>query len=214
MIWGGDRSDAERNLLVLATGQLLSALATKHPDGSASRLQLTQHQFLDVADAVFATVIDNPAWVATRADLPSPLGAALMAVMGSLQQQKLTQVNSATALAAVKAALAAGGEQLAFLQPLPPAGRDGGKIALAAALDAIFEELGGDHVDAQVRWQLARNSTMQALIDIVFSELAKAGADLGHIKALRPALRELAAGRVPLPQLSARLVSDLASAHT
>ena len=173
-VWGGDKKDVERNLLVIATRQVLAALAAAAKGGGPV---FTTAQTIALFDAVLAEIIENPGWVEAHVSEigdSSVLSAALEAVLTSLRGQSLGALSGETAVAILKAALKAGGLQLALLHEIPPGGRDAGKIAVEAVIDAVFIEL--TKGDANAKWRVARGSALVVLFEISLNAAAKAAA--------------------------------------
>jgi hypothetical protein len=211
-IWGGDRKDVGRNLLVLATRHTLQALAAV-AGGSRDPL-FAKQQVIELFDAVLAEVVENPRWVVTRIDAveeSAVLTAALEAALTALRGQKFTTLSGETRLGILKAALEAGGLQLALLREIPPGGQDAGKIALAAVIDAVFAELA--HGDAEATWRLARSSAIVALFQVALGTLTAIPAGdpkmQARVDVLRGAVRRYAQGGVSLEELAGLLAGQL-----
>jgi hypothetical protein len=186
-IWGGTRTDVERNLLVLATRHTLEALAEAATnDGPV----FTKTQLTLLFDAVLAEVVENPRWVVTRVGAVEEsklLSTALEAALTALRGQTLATLSGETRLAIVKAALKAGGQQLALLREIPPGGRDAGKIAVEAAIDTVFDELAKGDADAS--WRVARGSAIAALVEVALDRLSSLPAGDAKLQARIDALR-------------------------
>ena len=211
-IWGGDRNDVGRNLLVLATRHTLEALA-EVAGGNRDPL-FAKHQLIELFDAVLAEVVENPRWVTSRMDAVEESGvltAALEAALTALRGQKFTTLSGETRLGILKAALKAGGLQLALLREIPPGGQDAGKIALESVIDAVFAEL--TRGDADATWRLARSSALVVLFEVALNKLTAIPAGDPKMQArldvLRAAVRRYAQGDVTLEAFGELLASQL-----
>ncbi len=212
LIWGKDFSDPGKHLLVVASQQLLEALAMEPDDGKWSPT-LTKDQVLRVAEVVFDEVIDNPDWLTKRAGEASPiLNVAVTAALDSLREQDGRRLSTEVGVAALQASVTAVAVRLPLLDPLPPRGQGAGKVALTAALDAIFETILDDALDTSTRWPLARNSALQTLVEVGLEKLAKIGAEQKHIDVLRTQLGHLIDGSLDLDQFASALETQLRAA--
>ena len=183
LIWPAGSDSAGNHLLVIATSQLLTALAESAGNGAWPRL--TRGQMLSIAETVFDEVVDNPAWLLERVNGHSALATGLKAVLTSLGNQPAARINTDTLMVALRAGLMAAATDRSLLQKLPVPGTDAGKVALGAAIDAIIDTVNGDTVPAERKWRLLRNSSLQALIEIGLGSLAEYGAEQKYIDALR-----------------------------
>lgn len=214
-LWGvNDRGDPGKNLLVIASRQVLAALqqATQgRPEALFSNTQIAA-----LIDAVLAEVTANPRWVTTRSDEigGTPwLAAAIEAALGALAGKSAFSLTGADRLAILQAALTAAGRRLALLRALPAGG--GGDIPIAALIDAVFAGLARPGSD-DAAWRLARGSGAVALLDIAFDRFAgfpagDAGLP-GQIAVLRKAVDDFAAGSIDLDGFAAQLGNGLRAA--
>jgi hypothetical protein len=211
-IWGGDRQDVGRNLLVLATRRTLEALA-EVAGGNRDPL-FARHQMIELFDAVLAEVTENPGWVVKRLgalEESNVLTAALEAALTALRGQTFTTLSGETRLGILKAALKAGGLQLSLVREIPPGGRDAGKIAIEAVIDAVFAELA--QADASATWRLARGSGIVVLFEVALDALAAVPAGdasmQARVDALRAAVRRYAQGGMSVEQFADLLSGQL-----
>jgi hypothetical protein len=212
-IWGGDQRDVGRNLLVLATRRTLETLAGL--SGGKGDPVFAKTQMIDLFDTVLAEVVANPHWVITRADSieeSKVLSIALEAVLTALKGQTLGTLSRDTALGILKAALKAGGSQLALMRKIPPGGTAAGKIALEAIIDAIFAEIAKG--DADAHWRLARGNALVVLVEIALGELVRVPANdadqQARIDILRGCVATIVQGEVTIDGFAQLLRTQLA----
>lgn len=199
LVWGPKFNTPERHLLVTASRSLLKALAQPAPASSTWKPRFTRDQILEVTEAVFDEVVENPDWlVAHAAGADDRLGVAVQAMLASMRNLDGERISAEAGVAMLKAGLQATAVRLPLLDELPPGGADAGRVALTAALDAIFQEIFADGVGAEARWRIARNSVVAGVAEVGLAELARAGAEQRHIDALREATRALAASAEPI----------------
>lgn len=212
LLWGRDFSDPDRHLLVTASRQLLKALATQ-PAVGTWRPTLTKSQVLDVANVVLDEVIDNPDWLITRAGMANPvLEMAITGILAALKKADGQRINAETGVAALKGGVSAVALNINLLEKLPPGGQDAGKVALTAAIDAIFGTVFANNVNVTMKWRFARNSTIQTLIAVGLDKLAQTGAEQKHIDVLRVSLTNLVNGTLELNDLPVKLEQELRAA--
>lgn len=199
LVWGEEFQTPDRHLLVTASRSLLQALAEPPPAGARWRPRFTRDQILDVTDAVFDEVVDNPQWlVAHAAGASDHLGIAVEAMLASMRRLDGRRISAESGVIILKAGLRAVAARLPLLDELPPGSADHGRVALTAALDAVFSELFAEGVGAEMQWRLLRSSVVAGVVEVGLAELAEAGAEQRHIDALRDATRALAAGAMPV----------------
>jgi hypothetical protein len=211
-IWGGDRKDVGRNLLVLATRRTMEALAAVA--GGNHDPMFAKQQMIDLFDAVLGEVAENPRWVVKSVggvEESKVLTAVIEATLTALRGQKFSTLSGETRLGILKAALKAGGVQLALTQPIPPGGRDAGKIAIEAAIDGVFAELAQS--DATASWRVARSSTLVALFEVALDRVSSIPAGdpkmQARVDVLRAAARRYAQGDVTIDQFGDLLATQL-----
>jgi hypothetical protein len=196
LIWGGDIDDPGRNLLVIAARQTLSTLSMA-VSGSPKPVTFARDQLLSIVDAVFAQVEQNPAWVVSKLDGGNPIvSAALNAVLDAFKGFKPSDLNGDLVCAVVLAGLDAVANRLEFLDKMPAPDRDAGKAMLTAVIGAILHAALDNSTPAPRRWQLARASVLQALIQAALVVLADKGATPATVSVVRLVLDDLVAGKV------------------
>ncbi len=199
LVWGTGFQSADKHLLVTASRSLLQALAKPAPPGSTWKPRFTRDQIVDVAEAVFGEVVENPDWLVAHASGANDhLGVAVDAMLASMRKLDGRRISADAGVAMLKAGLGAVAVRLPLLEELPAGTQDAGRVALTAALDAIFSELFGAGVEADAKWRLARNSVVAGVVEVGLAELAEAGADQKHIDVLREATHTLAASTAPI----------------
>ncbi len=212
LIWPKGLSDPADHLLITGMGQLFHALAEgTREEGWPT---LTKSQIMDIAEVVFDEIADNPDWLLKSADLGdgSPLSVAVRAALDSLGQLKAPLISADAAAAVIGAAIGASAVRLELLHKLPPGGRDAGKVAIRAAMDALFENAFGDDVGSAEKWIRARNSTLVLSLEVALDRLAGIGAEQHHIDALRREIGGLIDERLTIEELGDRLEALLKAA--
>ncbi len=190
LVWGKDSSDPKQHLLITAARSLLTEIARAPANDHQWQPDFTAAQVLEVAETVFDEVIDNPAWLVKEAgEANDTLGAAIAAILASLRKLDGPKLSLATGVAVLKSGLLAVSRRASFLRKTgdgPNAGR-----AITVALDAIFQAMSGGSATSEGQWQLARNSTITAVVGLVLGQLARRGVETRHLQALREALQGL-----------------------
>lgn len=199
LIFGKRFTNPDRHLLVTAMRQLLKSLSKKPPAGSTWTPSFTKEQVLDIAEAVFDEVVDNPGWVVDRAGNASKvLGTAVQAMLESLRKLDSRRVSASAGVAMLKAGLKAVALQLPLIQDLPEGGQDAGRVAITAALDAILGTIFGEEVNAEASWALAGNAALEALVSTALERLARIGSEQKHVDVLRTVFGELVEAGKPV----------------
>ena len=184
LIWPAGSQSPRDHLLVTATSELLKALSASAAANKAWP-KLSKAQVLSVAESVLDEVLDNPAWLLEKVNGESALGTGLKAVLTSLRNQETNRLNTETLVVALRSGLLAAATRHSLLEKIDGLGADAGKVALEAAIEAIFDTVNGELVSADMKWRLMRNSNLQFLIEKGLASLAKHGTGQEHIDALK-----------------------------
>ena len=210
LLWEGDRDDPGRNLLVVAARQTLTVLSTV-TTGPAKTPTFAQDQLLSILDAVFAQVQENPAWVVDQVTghHSETVSAALAAALAALKGRKHSQFGAEAVRDALRASLLAVGARLEFLDHLPADDAAAGKAFLTAILDAVLSAALETPMPASRRWQIARASVIQPLVETSFSLLAKKGVTRANLVILRVVLDDLVSGKIRPDDFATALDSKL-----
>lgn len=210
LVWEGETSDPQRNLLIAASRELLQAIS-ENKDGAWSP-DLTKQELLEVAETILDGVIDNPDWLVTDiAGDNTVIREALDAAFASLKRQDGKRLNKDTLIMALETSVEAVAMNLSLLQKLPDAGGDGGKAVLTAALDAVFDSVFARDVEAAAKWQLARNSAIQMMVEVVLEELPGKAVDQANIDIIRATIGEVVDGTLALDRFPLALEDRLNS---
>jgi hypothetical protein len=212
LVWPEGSSDPAKHLLLTGTRELFLALAKgTHQEGWPT---LTKAQLVGIAEEVLDEIVENPDWLVERAAIGNDkaLSVAVGAALDSLQQFKGLRLSSDAAAAAISAAVSASATRFELLYKLPSGGVDAGKVAIRAAMDAIFESAFGDDVNVEKKWVRARSSTLSAVLEVALDKLAKIGAEQKHIAILRQDIGGLIDERLTIVQLGERLEQRLKAA--
>ena len=212
LIWPKETNNLADHLLVTGTKELFKALA----EGTREEAwpTLTKSQILGIVEVVFDEVIENPDWLLKSEGYEggSALTVAVKAALDSLEQLKAPLISADAVVAAISAAISASAMRLQLLRELPPGGADAGKIALRAAMDALFQNAIGDHVSAEEKWIRTRNSSLVVALEVALEELARIGAEQKHIDVLRAEVGGLIDQHLTAEELGDRLESLLKAA--
>ena len=122
-----------------------------------------------------------------------PLRVAIEASLKELAAVELDDMSPATALEIVKIAVIAAATRSDFLDKFKD-GEGRMRTALEQVLNAIIATaFPGDDSLRRTSWTLAASSTLQAITEVAFAQLAESGVDAARIAVLREALTEVAA---------------------
>jgi hypothetical protein len=212
LIWPKGKNESVDHLLVTGTRELFKALADgTREDGWPT---LTKSQIMVIVEIVFSEIVENPEWLLQSAghEDGSVLSVAIKAALESLAQQKAPFISSDAVVAVISAAISATAMRLELLNELPPGGVDAGKIALTAAMDALFQSVLGNHVSAEAKWIRSRNSSLKVGLEVALKKLARNGAEQKHIDVLRAEFGALIDQRLTAEELGDRLESLLKAA--
>jgi len=198
-IWPADVKDPGRNLLLQASRVVLSKLAVPPDAGRPWRPALNQQQLLGLLDGTVSEVRDNPQWLrALAGGADSRLAVALDAMLEAIGRAPKGRLDGETAVAVLRAGIAAVASRIELLDRLPGAAGAQGSIALTAVLAAVFDAVFQDGAGAQASWRLARASVVRGLTQVALTELAKAGARADEIALLCEELSKLASASGPV----------------
>ncbi len=212
LIWPKGTHDLADHLLITGTRELFQALAEGTREGGWPTL--TKSQIIDIVEVVFDEIVENPEWLLQSAghEGGSALSVAVRAALDSLGQLKAPRISADAAVAAISAAISASAMRLELLRELPPGGADAGKIAIRAAMDALFQNAIGDHVSAEAKWIRTRNSSLVVALEAALEGLVRIGAEQKHIDVLRAEIGGLIDQRLTAEELGDRLESLLKAA--
>lgn len=212
LVWGPKFKSPDRHLLVKASRSLLKALVKKPKAGATWKPTLTQAQVLGVLEDVFDEVVENPDWLVARAnDESDTLGAAVEAMLDAMRGFDGARISADAGLAMFRAGILAVGQRIELLDSLPAGGKDAGRVALTAVVEIVIAAILSDRDAVTTNWRLARNSTLQILVEVALQEVAAHGASQDDLDAVRKALADLVAGKFSLPAFREQLVKRLAA---
>ena len=209
LIWPKGTNDLADHLLVTGTRELFQALAEgTREEGWPT---LTKSQLIDIVEVVFDEIVENPEWLLKSVghEDDSALSVAITAALDSLRQLKAPLISADAAVATISAAISASAMRLELLRELPPGGVDAGKIAIRAAMDALFQNVLGDHVSAEAKWMRSRNSSLVVALEVALEKLARIGTEQKHIDVLRTEIGGLIDQHLTAEELGDRLESLL-----
>lgn len=165
-------SDPAKNLLLVASKQVLAIVSAPPQAGAVWKLQFGPTQLETLLHTVVAQVASNPGWlVAAAGGANSVLGQVTQAVIGALQTKTGPLLNPETAVLILKAAYDAVGKRLQLASK-----NAANRPLIGAALDAVFATVFDPAVNAEAKWVLVRDEGIGRLTAIVLAALAKYGA--------------------------------------
>jgi len=174
----------EKQLLVVATKEVLRAVAAAPPAGAAWRTAFSEDEALRIIGVVVQEAAQNPGWVA--GSIKDPLIAEIVReLLATMRRLGSTRLDSATAVAIVESVLRAMGRQYT-LQLKTAAGKRYGTLALEIVLTALF----GPGASAQVTWVALRGQVVQDIVDAVFGVLVEKAVNDARLQALGAVLGE------------------------
>ena len=174
----------EKQLLVVATKEVLRAVAASPPAGAAWRTGFSEDEALRIIGVVVQEAAQNPGWVA--GSIKDPLIAEIVReLLATMRRLGSTRLDSATAVAIVESVLRAMGRQYT-LQLKTAAGKRYGTLALETVLAALF----GPGASAQVTWVALRGQVVQDIVDAVFGVLVEKTVNDARVQALAVVLGE------------------------
>ncbi len=185
-----------KHLLVIAAKNFLEQLSSPPPADAPWKLAFGSREALHLVDIVMDEVVQNPSWLLDDAHNISPfLGDVTKAILDTLRASAPPRLSRQTALAILEASLRATGKRLEFMETDP----DNRKL-ISLALDAIFKTVFAPDMDAKAAWVLARDATLQRMVEISLEKLVVAGVDPARIEKLRgvvtDAVQSLSRGEV------------------
>jgi hypothetical protein len=184
LIWPHGSSDPADHLLLSAASATLKALTTTDP-GDTWRPSFTADDATTVVQLVGDELLANPGWLVDRAGKLDPvLGDVLTAVFGTLRSRADHRLSPAMAQAILGAALKAVAARQAFVRRLQPSGR----LALAAALDAVLGTVFDPARTPEQVWPLARAVVVEGLVRQGLQALSRTDLADARFDAFRQAL--------------------------
>jgi len=167
LIWKTD--DPHEHLLLTAAQTTLSILAAEPPQGARWQPRFGRGDLLTVVDTVLDELSANPGWlIQAGRDMDANLGVALEAVLGVLRRRADDRLGASLAAEVLRESVKA----VALRQELLAESAPEAVPFVAAAIDAVFEQLFKPGVDAHAQWQLLRTEAVRALVRIALRELA------------------------------------------
>ncbi len=209
-----DGKDPKKNLIIVASGVLLDALA----DNATKRWDppLTQAQVLALLETVVAEVLKKPDWLASDllgAGSGSVLRVALDAALASLRENAVPELDNPTLMRMLQAALAAVADNLTLVREVSGDGPTGERIALRQVFDLVLISLRDIPASAtETRWRLANAAAASALLEIALRALARQDASPAHLDILREEINKVIAGPTRLDDLPDILEQRFAAA--
>lgn len=188
-------TDPARNLLLVASKEVLALVSAPPPAAAKWRLQFGPAQLEELLQTVVATVAANPDWLIQEAGGANTLlGSITKAVLDSLRRRAGPLLRPDTALLILKAAYGAAGKRLGMLAKNPA-----DQHLIGAALDAVFATIFDAGVNAEAKWVLVRDEAVARVATIVLDSLARHGINEQQIQKvviqLRSAIQALGQGQ-------------------
>ena len=211
-LWPNNNLDPAQNL---ARGAAVAALdtLTQNAGGGSGFAAFSSQDVVSLANAVIASVADNPALMSIKAPGADPyLTAALSAMLKALKQQSVAKLSTADVVTIVTAGISAAVRKLQVLQ-------DAGGAASApigGLLDAVFGAIGDVKQNGSdaAKWQVTGTGFIVDVIKILFDKVAtlpgNTAITAAKLMALRATLNQFAAKGESLTALPDLIATALA----
>ena len=211
LIWPEGADDPQKHLLITATRVLFTQLSERVAQGRLPTL--SREHVLELAETIFDEVLENRAWVLEEFEGNPRLHTVIEAALTAFEaQERGSRLTEKTLMLGLRAGIKASALNLSLLDRLESSGADQGKIALTAAIDAIFDSLTGEEVSAKVQWHRARQSALHMALETGLAKIAKIGADQKHIIVLRTKTGPLIDKQLSLEDFAQQLENQLLTA--
>jgi hypothetical protein len=185
VLWPELATDPRKHLLVTAATTAVELSTQEVWPKGRWKVKLGPDQISAVAEAVVAEVAATPGWLFDSAGKQNAqLRAVLEAVIGVLRERGDARLNGDTAVAILRASLAAVATRAEFGAPLA------GKPAIASALDGVLAQLFDPALDPKAAWSLVRGEVLIAIVQSALAGLAARGVSQTEIEKTARALRE------------------------
>ncbi|MAE66828.1 MAG: hypothetical protein CMJ18_21425 [Phycisphaeraceae bacterium] len=173
------------NHLLLTAARVTLEILTKKPRANAKwKPQFARGDLLTVVDAVVDELAGNPGWLLALAeDADENLRVALDATLGVLRRRADERLSLSVASDILVASIRAVSLRQKFLEKLP-----NGRNLISAAIDAIISELFKAPAESAASWQLLRNESIVAIVEIGLESLVESELDEQSLRTLRSSL--------------------------
>jgi len=190
LLWDPE-SDLE-HVLVTATRELLTTLATKPADGTAWAPKLGRKEVIDLAESLLDEVAANPGLVTNRIGGHTAIKLAVEATLTELAAIELDDLSIATVQSILKSVVIAVTTRRDFLDRFR--GLDGvTRVAIGNVLHAVVSVVfAEDAAGSRAQWALARSSVLDAIITVSLDRLSEHGLDRARLTRLKEALDGIA----------------------
>jgi hypothetical protein len=206
-LWQQDGKDPAKHLVILALREVLDGVE-KAFTGEPWQPRFSNDAVLALTDLLMAELKENPRWLNASDTTRSYLTTVVTATLDTLKTRRVL-LDSDSMIAMLASGIRAAGQEMPLLEKLPPGGRDAGRIALNAALDAILDPIVASGADSEAHWRLARRSVITALVETGLDRLAKKGGSQQNIDVLRSEIGQLVDGQSRFEEFAARLERSL-----
>ena len=207
LLWPDLANNPQKHLLLTAASVTLGILSRKPADNQKWTLQFSAADVLTVTQTVFDELAANPTWLLDKAgQVNDNLRLALDAALGVLRNRADKRLSTATAAEVLQAVVTKVGSRKEFLDKLPQSLQP----LVAPALDAIFKTIFDDQLDPRAAWQVVRNETIVALVNLSLDQLAKTNLTPGKLTVFSTFIRDQVAalatgGALDLQTLESKL---------
>lgn len=186
LLWPDLTNNPERHLLVTAASVTLKILS-QPANGKKWTLRFSPADVLTVVQTVLDEMAANPTWLLDNAgQVNDNLRLALDAALGVLRNRADKRLSTATATQVLQAVVTKVGLRKEFLDKSAPSAQP----LIGPVLDAIFNAIFHDQLGARAAWQVVRNETIVALVNLSLDQLAKAGLTPEKVTAFTTFIRD------------------------
>jgi len=174
-----------RHLLVIATEQVLKALAQK-PEEGKWKPQLSNDQIIEILEIVYAAVLAHPQWI-TQEPLTFLLLEAILRALEVIPSERKLPYDSLTHL--IWRALDAASQQRELIVKVQPETGGQEAIKLSYSLREVFIVIYKENDTEEARWHLSQAAIINSLMDYYFLLIEEGSASQEELDAITDRIR-------------------------
>ena len=189
LIWPSDDDDPAHNLALTAVKTVISTITQTPPTGSTWKARLSDRDITDISEMVLSELASNPGWLINElSGDDGRLKTILEATFRVLRDRGGKILSKDTGLQILSQSIQAVATRSEFSEKMPD-----GRVLIAAVTDAV---LGGvlDSTKQKALWQLARQETLESLLQTTLDEIAELDIELdqstGIVNSLEQVLQD------------------------
>jgi len=189
LIWPGDDDDPAHNLALTAVKTVISTITQAPPAGSTWKVRLSDGDITDITEVVLGELASNPGWLIDElSGDDGRLQAILEDTFGVLRDRGGKILSKDTGLQILSQSIQAVATRSEFSEKMPD-----GRILIAAVTDAVLGSV-LDSANQKALWQLARQETLESLLQAALDEIAELDIELdqstGIVNSLEQVLQD------------------------